>query len=247
MMFHPQIKRSVIAVVLLLLLACIASAGCTVKWPFQSATTSPQPTGTTSGTAHTLSVWTRTFSDGSVQYDGGSTDTVQVTTSPGNGQVFVTTSPLLGFDYTESARTAVDVAAKKANVDPKLYNFQFTIIYTSVNVSREDGPSAGAALTIATYSAITKKPTNPYVYETGTINPDGTIGTVGGVYWKGIAAAQAGAKVLLVPPTQSYVNKDPNQRGVGGANLQQELKQKGFDVRVVEVHNIDEAMPYYFS
>jgi uncharacterized protein len=171
---------------------------------------------------------------------------VVATVEPGNGKVLVTTSPLIGYDWSAAAKDAVAVAAKKANVDQNSYNFLFTIT-NAHEMSALDGPSAGAAMTIATYSALTNKPTNSYVYETGTINPDGTIGQVGGVYWKGVAAAKDGAKVMLVPPTQSFVDKDPYQKGIGGVNLENELKQNGYDVRVIEVQNIDDAMPYYFN
>ncbi len=100
----------------------------------------------------------------------------------------------------------------------------------------------------AAYSALTKKPTNTTVYETGTISTDGTIGPVGGIYWKGQAEGAAGAKTLLVPPTQSVVNADPLQRNTfAGTPLEPALRQMGYDVRVIEVNNIDEVLPYYFS
>ena len=62
-----------------------------------------------------------------------------------------------------------------------------------------DGPSAGLPMTVAAYSAMTKKPANQNVYSTGEISPDGTVGTVGAIYEKSFAAAQNGAKVILLP------------------------------------------------
>ncbi|MEZ5171561.1 MAG: S16 family serine protease [Acidimicrobiia bacterium] len=44
-----------------------------------------------------------------------------------------------------------------------------------------DGPSAGGALTVATLSAFRGDELDPNVVMTGTINPDGTIGPVGGI------------------------------------------------------------------
>lgn len=44
-----------------------------------------------------------------------------------------------------------------------------------------DGPSAGGALTVATLAAFRGDDLNPDVVMTGTINPDGTIGPVGGI------------------------------------------------------------------
>jgi predicted S18 family serine protease len=44
-----------------------------------------------------------------------------------------------------------------------------------------DGPSAGAAITIAIVAAINNQILNNTIFITGTINPDGTIGMVGGL------------------------------------------------------------------
>lgn len=246
-MFGQKSQRTLVAALLVLLLTCTATCGClNIKLPFQS----PSPSAQTSmvGSTHILNLYVQELASpsGDQLITGGSVSNVVVTVEPGNGNVLVTTSPRIGYDWSAAAKVAVAVAAKKANVDPNSYNFLFTIT-NAHEMSTLDGPSAGAAMTIATYSALTKKPTNSSVYQTGTINPDGTIGQIGGVYFKAVAAAKDGAKVLLVPPTQSYGDKDPYQNGIGGVNLQQELKQSGYDVRVVEVHNIDEAMPYYFS
>ncbi len=41
---------------------------------------------------------------------------------------------------------------------------------------------------------------NPKVMMTGMINPDGTIGPVGGILEKASAAASVGAKLFLIPP-----------------------------------------------
>lgn len=62
-----------------------------------------------------------------------------------------------------------------------------------------DGPSGGAALTVGTMAAITGAPVKPKVAMTGTISPDGTVGTVAQVPAKVRAAKKAGYELVLVP------------------------------------------------
>jgi uncharacterized protein len=47
------------------------------------------------------------------------------------------------------------------------------------------------------------KPINASVMMTGTVEPDGTVGKVGGIVEKATAAAEAGAKLFIVPEGQS--------------------------------------------
>ncbi|MGZ4908760.1 MAG: S16 family serine protease, partial [Halobacteriota archaeon] len=97
------------------------------------------------------------------------------------------------------------------------------------------------------YSAMEKKPTNKYVYGTGAIESDGTVSRVGGVYWKAEAAAKAGARVIVVPNSETVVSTTNPLSTSGGVNLQQQLQKEGYNVTVVGVKSIDEALPYYFS
>lgn len=62
-----------------------------------------------------------------------------------------------------------------------------------------DGPSGGAALTVATMAAITGDPVKPGIAITGTIAPDGTVGAVAQVPAKVRAARKAGYRTVLVP------------------------------------------------
>jgi uncharacterized protein len=62
-----------------------------------------------------------------------------------------------------------------------------------------DGPSAGALFTVGILSAVRGDELNEEVTMTGTINPDGTIGPVGGIVYKLEGAANAGKKTVLIP------------------------------------------------
>lgn len=67
---------------------------------------------------------------------------------------------------------------------------------------RTDGPSAGAALTVGILSMLRGDKLKKNVIMTGTINPDGTIGPVGGIPYKLDGAAKAKKTVMLVPEGQ---------------------------------------------
>jgi len=62
-----------------------------------------------------------------------------------------------------------------------------------------DGPSAGALFTAGFMAAIMGDQVNPQASMTGTVNPDGTVGMVGGLEYKFRAAIKAGKKVLGYP------------------------------------------------
>ncbi|MGZ4847787.1 MAG: S16 family serine protease, partial [Halobacteriota archaeon] len=135
----------------------------------------------------------------------GALSNVSVYTQSGTGHVFVETKPLTGVDFQETARDAVTVAAQRAHVNLDQRDFEF-VVNVSKGVDAVDGPSAGLPMTIAAYSAIVKKPTNQSVYSTGSIESDGTVSNVGGVYWKAQAAAKSGARVIIVPYNETVVS-----------------------------------------
>ncbi|WP_353894248.1 ATP-dependent protease LonB [Proteinivorax hydrogeniformans] len=62
-----------------------------------------------------------------------------------------------------------------------------------------DGPSAGVAIAIGIYSAITEKPIDNLTAMTGEISIRGYIKPVGGIVPKVEAAKQAGAKKVFIP------------------------------------------------
>ncbi|PSR22094.1 MAG: ATP-dependent protease LonB [Sulfobacillus acidophilus] len=62
-----------------------------------------------------------------------------------------------------------------------------------------DGPSAGIAIAVALYSAMTQKPVDNRVAMTGELSIRGQVRPVGGVVAKVEAAWQAGCKRVLIP------------------------------------------------
>lgn len=98
-----------------------------------------------------------------------------------------------------------------------------------------DGPSAGALMTVGAISLIRGDKINDDVTMTGTINPDGTVGPVGGIEYKLEGAKKAGKSTVLIPGGQL---REPDENG----DIV-DLKVIGDDVGVdvIEVADIYEA------
>jgi Lon-like protease len=96
-----------------------------------------------------------------------------------------------------------------------------------IDTRRVGGPSAGLAFTLAVIDALTPGDLTggKRVAVTGSIQPDGTVGIVGGVDQKAVTASNAGVKLMLVPVGEA---KDARAHADG--------------VRVVAVRTIDDAL-----
>ena len=189
---------------------------------------------------------------------GGTLAQVWAEVHPGAGRVFLTVNPQAELDTQESAEIAAHVAARLAGRPLLFEDIAFTINAPTVIVG---GPSAGAAMTVAAYAALTGKVPRTDVVVTGEIRPDGSIGPVGGLVDKLNACAEHGMKVFLIPKGERYVRVAvPVTKRVSPApglviversvqwktvDLVELGKEKG--VKVVEVSNIREVLPYFFS
>lgn len=143
----------------------------------------------------------------------GSLGNLTVEVEPGEGYVYFSADPLTQIDTQGAARTAALVASYVLGKDPLSYNFYYRLESGSMIIG---GPSAGAAMTVATIAALLGKQVRGDVLVTGMINPDGTIGPVGGIPEKLKAAAEGGAKIFLVPAGQRVVEEMvPKQMEIG--------------------------------
>ena len=91
---------------------------------------------------------------------------------------------------------AVILSSFLLGIDPMDYRFTYDV------GGYIDGPSAGAFMTVATLSCLLGDEVKPDVTMTGIINPDGTIGPVGGIAHKLDGAAAKGKKLMLIPAGQ---------------------------------------------
>jgi uncharacterized protein len=121
----------------------------------------------------------------------------------GTGQVYVATKPLAQADMQGSARLASRVAANLVGADWEAYDYLVNFRSDSTVIG---GPSAGAVMALALTTALhnLREPANAWTLDssvaaTGTINPDGTIGPVGGIPAKAEGAKEAGLETFLYP------------------------------------------------
>lgn len=103
-------------------------------------------------------------------------------------------------------------------------------------VGPTDGPSAGGLLTVGVLAAMSGDKVRDDVIMTGTINPDGSIGPVGGIPHKLDGAKEAGKKRVLIPVGQSF-----SEDIITGESVDVIAKGKEMDLEVEEVSNIYEA------
>jgi hypothetical protein len=128
----------------------------------------------------------------------GAMTNISVEIIPGEGRVLVHTTPLMGMTFQDAANTAVQVTRNRTNVDLSTSDIIFSIEASS-EIPAIDGPSAGALMTAITEAAVTGRPLWENRTITGTINPDGSIGAIGGVIEKATAAKEAGKDAILLP------------------------------------------------
>ena len=173
----------------------------------------------------------------------------------GTGKVLIETNPFVETDTQYSANTAKSVAEEYVGLSLKKYD----VIYSyEIPAQVLGGPSAGAAMTVATIAAMENKTVKKDVVITGTINPDGTIGPIGGVLEKVTAAGENNMTLFLLPRGQSkitYYERQVENKNLGGFIFQnvyyvpktldvKTYAMQKFKMKVIEVNNINEAVSY---
>lgn len=188
----------------------------------------------------------------------GVTMTAEIELRSGAGRTLINTQPKIGIDLQASAQTAKIIAQNITGVP-----FDKTDLILTVKADEEvevvDGPSAGAAITLAIVAATLNRTIKQSAYITGTINPDGTIGKVGGVLEKAVAAAEKGATLFVVPEGEAniVISKPEENHPFPGLtiivykqytiNLEQYLTQQGYNVQVLQIKTIQEAYKLFIT
>jgi len=176
---------------------------------------------------------------------------ISVIVTPGDGRVFVSTTPFTEIDMQGSAQLAAITACDLLGVDFTKFDFFYIIEAEAPIVG---GPSAGGVMAIATIAALKGIEIKKDVFMTGMIYPDGYIGPVGGLKYKLEAAAKSGGKVFLIPQGQrvTYVEEKVVRR-VGIVNIiQSEYREldlveygKKLGVEVYEVATLNDALKFF--
>ncbi len=166
-------------------------------------------------------------------------------TIPGTGNAaFITSNSLVGKDTQTTGNIALQLAQKKTGIKLTDKDFIFDI---RANASEVDGPSAGAAMALLSYSMFSEKPLQNGVAVTGTINSDGSIGMVGGVGPKAQAAAKVGVRLFMIPAGEAITGVDKNGNGFLDTVNLLEYGPQSLGMKVVEVSTIDQAIELAYS
>jgi len=120
----------------------------------------------------------------------------------GNGKVYLGINPFVEPDTQYSIETAKRYICNLLKIDCSKYDFTIDIISNATLIG---GPSAGLAFAIAFYCLLQGKNVSNQIAATGTIDINGNIGPVGGVFEKTLAAAENNKKIFFLPKGQSIV------------------------------------------
>ncbi len=186
-----------------------------------------------------------------------STITVSIQ-SNGSGRVFVDTLPLTQIDMQGSARLSVKVAStlvkndERVDIDPNTYDYFFVVRTSSPIIG---GPSAGGIMTVAVISLLENWNIDNQTVMTGMINPDGSIGPIGGILQKIDAANSVGATRFIVPKGQMTYTETVTETKTqnGWKTTSQKLVTRNvsdyalnnYGMEVVDAEDINDALLYF--
>jgi PDZ domain-containing protein len=120
------------------------------------------------------------------------------------------------------------------------YEFPFTV---NVNTEGIGGPSAGLAMALAIFDDLTPGSLTggQRVAVTGTIDPLGNVGEIGGINQKAVAARAAGARLFIVPACSKQLDA-PADYTACQKDLQRATERAGSHVKVVPVSTFAGAL-----
>ncbi len=182
---------------------------------------------------------------------------VTVRIIPGSNNVLVNTNPFVEPDLQFSVSRSVAVAQAITNYG-NMSDFIFT--YGGRNLELIGGESAGAATAIIAVAAIENRSLKENAVITGTIELDGTIGKVSGLLEKARAVAERNYSVFIIPSSQArityYERNITTTQTPFGIEIQRtiyvphtidlkDFARNQWNLTVVEVSNINQALPYF--
>jgi uncharacterized protein len=179
----------------------------------------------------------------------------------GTGRIFLDSFPLTKIDTQISTRYANEIACDYLDMDCSHYDFFYTIRADSAIVG---GPSASGSLTILTIAALKNLKLRNDTVMTGTINSGGSIGPVGGIVKKAMAAEKAGFRRVLIPILSFNIGEINNTvlnlsltyntttsetivniSKVNATSKELTLEEANLSIEVIKVSNIEEALTYF--
>lgn len=135
-----------------------------------------------------------------------------------------------------------DGSGKHPGIGIELNNYQQIDVPKDVTIASQNigGPSAGLMFTLEIYDQLQDKSDLTHGYKiagTGTMSIDGSVGRIGGINHKIIAADNAGAELFFAP----------NDTGYGTSNYEEALataKRIGTKMKIVPVKTVNDAVRY---
>jgi PDZ domain-containing protein len=120
-----------------------------------------------------------------------------------------------------------------------IYNFPIKV---GVDTEGIGGPSGGLAMTLAIFDDLTAGDLTggQRVAVTGTMDPNGHVGEIGGIAQKAVAAKAAHAKLFIVP--KCAATDPPAQLQACQKDLAKATQRAGSKVKVLPVGSFDEAL-----
>jgi ATP-dependent Lon protease len=161
---------------------------------------------------------------------GGDLLQIECTLMPGKGQLILTGQ--LGDVMKESASAALSVVrarTEQLGIDVDFLQKFDVHLHVPDGATPKDGPSAGAAMTTALVSALTKVPVRADVAMTGEITLRGKVTAIGGLKEKLLAALRGGIRTVLIP--------EENRKDL--ADIPKTVTDQ---IRIVPVRWIDEVL-----
>lgn len=155
-----------------------------------------------------------------------------------NGKLKTTTAPLIKLS---SGKTGIGITLTdnvKIKTDPEV----------KVDPGQIGGPSGGLMFSLQIYGQLTGQNIRhgQNIAGTGTINPDGTVGEIGGIDKKVVAAKKAGATIFFAPylkPTKAVLQLEPGH--VTNYQLAKKTAKKvAPHMKVVPVSTFNQAVQY---
>ncbi|WP_317851490.1 SepM family pheromone-processing serine protease [Neobacillus bataviensis] len=130
---------------------------------------------------------------------------------------------------------------KKIGIGISLVDDKEIKVNPNVKVRTDEigGPSAGLMFSLEIYNQLTKEDlTKGYqIAGTGTIDVDGTVGPIGGIEQKIVAADKAGAEIFLAP----------NEKGAKDSNYKAAVKTARdihTKMKIIPIDSFDQAVDY---
>jgi uncharacterized protein len=181
--------------------------------------------------------------------------TLVVEAESGDGKELINIDKLVFWEDTQqSIKIAKKVACEYTGIEEDSIDVTYSI--TSEGATVVGGPSAGAALAVATIAVLEGREIDSSIIITGTILEDGSIGRVGGIPEKALAAQENHASLFLIPiGDATSTTIEPDRKCIEHPHITYcETVYRTVDVSVVdglempvkEVSNVQEALEYFW-